>query len=314
MLKLPTNEYGIKDGSTYYLFYPSKTTINNYFYPGIVGHYFVDSQYYFSHNALEEVIWPEGITRVSPGIYSYKTNDQIIEYDMRYIIILPITGSIVVLTDSIYTFTSGQAALIDSMKGHSYFSLGDSEFLFIMFAGNQSDNIASALLEYGNIFSGPDISIIQNLLNDIHIRASNDTSFNDIVLSGTIHYMLSLLYKSIDKKSTPTLHKMYSCREYINEHYIEPLDLDYLAKKYYLSTCHFAREFKNEFGISPHEYILQIRFAVSKKLLATTKESVKEIAFECGFNSDVHYMNMFKKRFGITPTDFRKAYKKHNNL
>lgn len=67
----------------------------------------------------------------------------------------------------------------------------------------------------------------------------------------------------------------------------------------------FRRMFKNYTGLSPHQYFLQLKIMRAKGLLRTTTLSVKEISYECGFESIHYFSRLFKQKTGLTPGEFR---------
>lgn len=76
---------------------------------------------------------------------------------------------------------------------------------------------------------------------------------------------------------------------------------DYLIKRFYTS-----------FGITPYEYQLQQKFFSASNMLKHTKMSVKEIASAIGYNDQHYFSFMFKKRCGMTPTQYRKQFKRES--
>jgi AraC family transcriptional regulator len=73
-----------------------------------------------------------------------------------------------------------------------------------------------------------------------------------------------------------------------------------------MSTCHFARLFRRQYNVLPHEFLLNLRINEAKKHLLVTDLSIETIAEKCGFNSASHFIRAFGQRVGITPTQFRK--------
>lgn len=79
-----------------------------------------------------------------------------------------------------------------------------------------------------------------------------------------------------------------------------------LAASVGLSPYHFARAFKASLGVPPHRYQMTLRVERGKELLATSNQSVTEIAHACGFASSQHMATVFRRFVGTTPTEFRR--------
>lgn len=82
-------------------------------------------------------------------------------------------------------------------------------------------------------------------------------------------------------------------------------DLGAFAAEHHIGYSYFRRMFKNFTGISPRQYCLQLKVMRAKELLLTTNKSIKEISFELGFDSIYYFSRFFKKKVGVTPSQFR---------
>ena len=78
-----------------------------------------------------------------------------------------------------------------------------------------------------------------------------------------------------------------------------------IAKESGLSYVQFLRRFKNFCGLTPSEYINELRVQKAKKLLTDTNMLVKDIAYSCGFENEYYFSNFFKKHTAMSPTAFR---------
>jgi AraC-like DNA-binding protein len=86
----------------------------------------------------------------------------------------------------------------------------------------------------------------------------------------------------------------------------QEIKLEKLAEMYNISYSHFRQMFKKYTGVSPGQYHLQLKIIRAKELLVTTNKSIKEISHELGFQSIYYFSNMFKKKEGVYPTEFRR--------
>ncbi|MUG98056.1 helix-turn-helix domain-containing protein [Scytonema sp. UIC 10036] len=101
-----------------------------------------------------------------------------------------------------------------------------------------------------------------------------------------------------DGLSQLTLQKV---REYIHEHLDGNLKLVELSAIAQISPYHFLRLFKQQVGITPHQYILQSRIEKAKYLLQHSNLSIANIALRTGFSDQSHLTRCFKRMVGVTP-------------
>jgi AraC-like DNA-binding protein len=94
-------------------------------------------------------------------------------------------------------------------------------------------------------------------------------------------------------------------REFIHQHFAEPLDLKQVAESANLSSCYFCRKFKESTGLTFTSYVARSRVEAAKKLLANPQVRVSEVAFEVGFQSLTHFNRVFKEISGTSPTRYR---------
>jgi transcriptional regulator of acetoin/glycerol metabolism len=98
---------------------------------------------------------------------------------------------------------------------------------------------------------------------------------------------------------------MRRVREYVEVHLGENIDLLMLAGVAGLSVHHFARQFKQSAGVTPHIYLTQKRVERAQKMLVQTDLSLAEIAFAVGFFDQGHLARHFRHMLGTTPREFR---------
>ena len=92
---------------------------------------------------------------------------------------------------------------------------------------------------------------------------------------------------------------------YLQQHYADPtLTNEILARQSDISPAYFQRLFRKAHGISPHQYILDVRIRRAQQLLCEGNTTVTFIAEACGFASVYHFCRAFKQYTGQTPTEF----------
>ncbi len=85
------------------------------------------------------------------------------------------------------------------------------------------------------------------------------------------------------------------------------LPLEAFAKLCGRSLSSFKRDFRECYGVAPGRWLVERRLECAANLLSTTRISVTEIVFECGFEQPSHFSRAFKAKFGQTPRDYREA-------
>jgi AraC-like DNA-binding protein len=106
----------------------------------------------------------------------------------------------------------------------------------------------------------------------------------------------------------PPARHLLRAKDLADARYFEPLTVDDLARAARLSRAHFSREFRREFGESPHAYLLTRRLERAASLLRTTDRSVAEICFAVGLQSVGSFTSSFSRTYGISPTAYRAAF------
>ena len=96
--------------------------------------------------------------------------------------------------------------------------------------------------------------------------------------------------------------------EYIDQHMEDAISLGQLAAMCALSEYHFARMFRQSFGVPPHQYLLARRLARAKNLLRSSVLPISELALLCGFSSASHFNQRFRHAMGATPGQYRQAF------
>ena len=79
-----------------------------------------------------------------------------------------------------------------------------------------------------------------------------------------------------------------------------------LARELRISPFHFIRQFEALFGLTPHQYRIQVRLDRAKHLLATQRRSVTAVCMEVGFSSLGSFSALFTRRVGETPSAYRR--------
>ena len=95
--------------------------------------------------------------------------------------------------------------------------------------------------------------------------------------------------------------------DFIGQNPTRPITLEELAAQVHLSIPRIQQLFKEQLGLTPHDYILRYRIELAQEMLRYTDCSITEIAFQLGFSTSQHFATTFQKYTLETPSGYRKS-------
>ena len=114
--------------------------------------------------------------------------------------------------------------------------------------------------------------------------------------------------QDIRRQSPEITENLKNAITYMNEHLSEKINLSDMAQAAFLSKYHFLRTFKRQMGITPYEYLINLRINRSKELLAVGDASLETVAVSCGFSDSKNLIYNFKRIVHCTPNEYRKEH------
>ena len=88
----------------------------------------------------------------------------------------------------------------------------------------------------------------------------------------------------------------------------EELTVERIAERTNLSPRHFTRKFRSTFGISPAEFVEEMRLDEARWLLVNAADAIADVATNVGYANDETFRRAFARRFGIAPLDYRHRF------
>jgi AraC-like DNA-binding protein len=206
---------------------------------------------------------------------------------------------------------AGMMFLLFPGEWHTYFpdkQTGWKEY-WIGFKGPLIDNLVDKgfFSKEKPVFS---VSIQEQIVSLYHkaiAAAEEQESCFQQVLCGIVDRLLSLAYyyeKNIQFRESDAATKISQAKVMINNDYMT-LTPEEVASKLCLSYSSFRKTFKEYTGFSPARYIKEVRMSRAKEMLTNTSLSIKEIAFNLGYNNHDYFFTAFKRMTGQTPAEYR---------
>jgi AraC-like DNA-binding protein len=102
---------------------------------------------------------------------------------------------------------------------------------------------------------------------------------------------------------TEAITRLMPAINYVEKHFREKIHSEKVANLCAMSTFHFSRTFKEAYAIGFREYLMRYRMHEACRLLANPRVSVTEVCYAVGFNDHSYFTRMFKRTFGVLPSE-----------
>lgn len=109
-------------------------------------------------------------------------------------------------------------------------------------------------------------------------------------------------------KRPDIIRRLRRSRDFIEDNYDRHISLADMAAAAFMSSAHFLRQFKHEFGLTPYQYLTECRLRAAQELLISTQVAITDIVFASGFGNRSAFSRLFKERCGVSPLEFRRMY------
>lgn len=186
------------------------------------------------------------------------------------------------------------------------------------FYGENAPGIYRKYVERGGlpVFHPDDFDQYTKLLDRIYQIASSDDYLRDMRINESLASLLTAIMEMSwqpenqvsMRRGTGREYTLQDIKDYLEEHWKEKIVLDNLADRFFINKYYLTRLFKNQYGISILNYILNIKITRAKQQLRFTNKTIEAIGNECGFEDANYFSRSFKKVEGVSPVEYRKAW------
>ncbi len=244
-----------------------------------------------------------GYLQHNENIYDFNARDCILLHDMSELYIVPQTPHLCRFME------------ISFSQEHVLYKSFQSQSLTII------DTYLNSPADLTLRFLDDEEYAIANGLFETCIRLSTDTLPHAMLLKqeiiSSLLFYLARLYSISGRKKGQKGRALAShaamieqIRQYVKQNYSATLSLSSLADFVYTNPSYLSRIFKEETGTALSAYINKIRIIHARQMLIDTDELIIDIAIACGYNYIPHFNKVFREFTGMTPTAYRKTYKK----
>ena len=208
-----------------------------------------------------------------------------------------------------YTVEAGDSYMLPYNQSLRYYSDKDNPWRKIWFNAH-----GSFLTETAHIF-GLDNKIVFSGINTLgyfekilKICENKDLSAErrNLHCAPIFTELIVFISNSINKNHNFSDEAM-KLKQYIDSHTEEIISIKTLSKLIFRSESQTIRIFKKNFNNTPYDYLLDCKMKTAKTLILNTNLSIKEIAYRLGFSDEHYFSGIFRKKTGLSPTEYRKT-------
>ncbi|MBE6577430.1 MAG: helix-turn-helix domain-containing protein [Ruminococcaceae bacterium] len=214
-----------------------------------------------------------------------------------------------------YKLRAGDCVFIDCKTLYSH-ETSDSLWClrWVHFYGENMPKIYEKYVDRGGrpAFRPESISGFDRVWAKLFEIASSSDYIRDMRINEGLNELLTLIMEEswcLDERSSANKRKdLAQIVDYLREHYSQKITLDELADRFFINKFYLTRIFKEQFGLSINQYLLQYRITKAKQALRFSDDSVENIGYACGLGAPYYFSRVFKKVEGIPPGEFRKRW------
>ena len=224
-----------------------------------------------------------------------------------YLILLMCKGdSEVYYGETKYTLKIGNLVIYPPHAKQKYVFSPESSALWCHFTGYAAEEIlASYGINCGVHAISANNTVIEKFLALIRKNMQSETqALSNPALLELLFY-ISRTITNQEKNDIPK--SISSTLDFIHLNYHKEISLDTLSKLSGYSKSRFSHLFSEAVGSAPKQYVNELRLKSSLDMLLSTKLSVGEISSSCGFADQLYFCKLFKKKYGISPSQYRKG-------
>ncbi len=150
--------------------------------------------------------------------------------------------------------------------------------------------------------------LFTELISSIQYEFISQNSFSQEKISAYLTLLLAEIAQNTQSKNMSAhFNKISDIRNEMLKSYDKKWTVNQLASLAGYSTGHFALQYRQKYGVSPIEDLINYRLIQSTLMLKSNTLSINDISKKCGFSSCYYYSRIFKQKYGISPLKYRKG-------
>jgi AraC family transcriptional activator of pobA len=233
--------------------------------------------------------------------HNTKSNEFKLHKHNCFEIIYVLSGSgTVVIGDQTHSVTENMYYVVSPQTYHTEQFEGYGEIFFIGFTHGNKD-----LIPKNGVYRVIDMSMPLYFKKIIDEYKQQSAEY-EIAAAAILDLLLVTAIRNVGGTGKKCKDLEY-IKTYIEQYYSQKINFGQLARLSGYSYDYFRHIFKERFNTSPQEYLINIRLENASRLLEGQTLSCTEIAYTCGFSTCAQMSSLFKRKFGVSPSAYKKA-------
>ncbi|AEI40114.1 AraC family transcriptional regulator [Paenibacillus mucilaginosus] len=187
-------------------------------------------------------------------------------------------------------------------------------YRWIAFKGSRADESLSALgiSQHQPVTHSRDFRRLGALFHKMERTLASGRPGSDLQAGGYLRLALAEYAQEAAAAAPPVTEgsmiqqQVEQAIRWLTLQYYQPISIEHMAKTLGYHRTHLSKMFKQHTGMSPMQYLLQVRMERAKRLLHE-RLTIEQVASSVGFADALYFSKQFKKWYGVSPSDYRNS-------
>lgn len=255
-------------------------------------------------------------------------------HDFVEIVFITKGRGIQVISNNEYEVSEGDIFILQGFQNHYFKDADKAEIINVMYDPVKSPGLVSADIKtidgYSALFilepryrnrmhfknmlhlNQVDLAKSEYILNCMLYENANKEPGYEIFLKNKLEEIIIFLSRKYSQISIPKAKSMVrigKAIDFIEHNFHNNIYIQQLAEMGFMSIRNFQRIFKDATGLSPNDYLLELRIQYASKLLTETDSAIYDVSEQVGISDWFYFSKAFKKKFGVSPLKYRQQNK-----
>ena len=200
----------------------------------------------------------------------------------------------------------------NEMQKYTYYGKDNPVVYWIHFTGN---NISALFENYGIDLvkqvipvgcSAEYVQLFNKIILELQLKRDNYAECSMLLFKQLLIAMGRATINNEHSSIVTDKLSIESATNYFHEHFHDQILIDKYLEEKNINANAFFKKFKAYTGVSPLQYLLDIRLSNAKSLLESTEYTISEISSIVGYDNPLYFSRLFHKHVGMSPREYRK--------